>query len=88
MAGNRIKSVKNPKTLGLDLGFEIEPVEEETGRRVIETDSGVEYHAVAKDPFGHFTIYDKHGNVAKEFTGAYTSVREAERAISQYLGKK
>ena len=77
---------KNPKTFNIDLGYELEPETNESGRRTYETEKGT-FHAIMTDPFGHFHFISHDGKkVPKELQGIYTSVRECERAINSFLG--
>jgi hypothetical protein len=76
---------KNPKEMGIDLGYELEPIENESGRRTFETEKGV-FHAIATDPHGHFHFIAAKGKTPDKLKGIYTSVRECERAIAHYVG--
>lgn len=76
---------KNPKTVDIDLGYELEPETNESGRRTYETEKGT-FHAIMTDPFGHFHFISHDGKkVPATLAGIYTSVRECERAINKYL---
>lgn len=76
---------KNPKTHNIDLGYELEPETNESGRRTYETEKGT-FHAIMTDPFGHFHFISGDGKkVPEKLNGTYTSVRECERALNTFL---
>jgi hypothetical protein len=53
--------------------------------RVTEIDNGNSITATSSDPYGHWKLHLKKGQLPEEYRGTYTTYEYAEKAIKKYL---